>query len=685
MRHRKPQKTSEKQTVPRKLDFVRVGGWYRVGKFLGSGGSGSVYLGKDIRTAAEVALKIGHADHSPSRLTYEYDVYKATAGCTGISPVCWYGKEGPYEVIVLEHVGTSLGDLHTAQLLSLRKTFLYAPQMLSAVESLHTRHYIHCDIKPGNFMVQPDHLTIFLIDFGLARLFRNPATYLHIPYSTDHSIVGTLPFTSINGQILSQDSSPEPEPVPRYPFPAPPQPPNLSREARGVAFWLTTTNTGTGYHIRLDPNNEQVYRLIFADLQWHGSQNINSRWFASSSIPNNVGLPSYEQLQTLENEGHLLEQPNLHQQIPPETAPIEPPQITIAAPVIPVTITSTVPPVAPPTSAPVPPTPTPMATPTTSGGLRSLPPAVFTSERSKSDQFLRDFRRFKILNRTNDIMSNPYNRIMHALSYMRGSNIDNWVDKQDRDLELVINSTDPTIHKDDTDEKLWDAFEKGFSEACQWKDRTKVQNAYEQLMKLDMKTFDIDTYIATFKRLAAAAEWEPDAKGTITRFKSGLHPDIHRRVLWREKWPTTMDGWKEKSREEVERMREIRSSFGPRHPNPSQGQYQFNRGNNNQTQRTQHNSGVVPMDVDAANKLAAEGRYFRCRLKGHMARECPQKNMQGGNAPRQNISAHAAEVEPATSEPAQQLNAIAMTMTDEEYGAWLDSHDMGEDFYSAEL
>ena len=72
---------------------------------------------------------------------------------------------------------------------------------LSAVESLHTRHYIHHDIKPENFM--SSRLTarcVFLIDFGLAWLFREPATYLHIPYSTEDSIIGTLPFTSINGQ-----------------------------------------------------------------------------------------------------------------------------------------------------------------------------------------------------------------------------------------------------------------------------------------------------------------------------------------------------------------------------------------------------------------------------------------------------------------------------------------------------
>jgi hypothetical protein len=49
-------------------------------------------------------------------------------------------------------------------------------------------------------MIQVDNLTISLIDCGLVQLFHNPATYLHIPYSIDHLIIGTLPFASINGQ-----------------------------------------------------------------------------------------------------------------------------------------------------------------------------------------------------------------------------------------------------------------------------------------------------------------------------------------------------------------------------------------------------------------------------------------------------------------------------------------------------
>ena len=48
-------------------------------------------------------------------------------------------------------------------------------------------------------MIQADGAA-FLINFGLAQLFRDPGTHIHIPYSTNCSIVGTLPFTSINGQ-----------------------------------------------------------------------------------------------------------------------------------------------------------------------------------------------------------------------------------------------------------------------------------------------------------------------------------------------------------------------------------------------------------------------------------------------------------------------------------------------------
>jgi hypothetical protein len=64
------------------------------------------------------------------KLKYKYDVYTAIAGGTGVPKVLWYGKEGEHEVIVLEFLGTSLGDLIREQRLDSRRTFLYASWMV---------------------------------------------------------------------------------------------------------------------------------------------------------------------------------------------------------------------------------------------------------------------------------------------------------------------------------------------------------------------------------------------------------------------------------------------------------------------------------------------------------------------------------------------------------------------------
>jgi hypothetical protein len=105
----------------------------------------SVYFGKDIRTGAEIALKIGWSDHSSPRLRHEYNVYTQIAGGAGISPVHWYGKEGPYEVIVMNHLGTSLGDLISGGQVDHGKIFQYAPQMVcsSLNKNILLNSYMH--------------------------------------------------------------------------------------------------------------------------------------------------------------------------------------------------------------------------------------------------------------------------------------------------------------------------------------------------------------------------------------------------------------------------------------------------------------------------------------------------------------------------------------------------------------
>jgi casein kinase 1 len=71
---------------------------------------------------------------------------------------------------------------------------------LSILESLHDRHYIHLDVKPDNFALGIGELSnqVFLIDFGLAQLFRDPATRSHTVQTKGSSITGTIRYLSIN-------------------------------------------------------------------------------------------------------------------------------------------------------------------------------------------------------------------------------------------------------------------------------------------------------------------------------------------------------------------------------------------------------------------------------------------------------------------------------------------------------
>ena len=92
----------------------------------------SVYLGKDIMMGNDVAMKIGHPCSLPSRLSHEHNMYTAITDSKGlrISYILWYSKEDIYEVIIMDHLRTSLGNLIDQFKFDHEKTFSYATQMV---------------------------------------------------------------------------------------------------------------------------------------------------------------------------------------------------------------------------------------------------------------------------------------------------------------------------------------------------------------------------------------------------------------------------------------------------------------------------------------------------------------------------------------------------------------------------
>lgn len=189
---------------------LRVGNKYRLGRKIGSGSFGDIYLGTDISNGEEVAIKLECVKTKHPQLHIESKIYRMMQGGVGIPTIKWCGAEGDYNVMVMELLGPSLEDLFNfcSRKFSLKTVLLLADQLISRIEYIHSKNFIHRDVKPDNFLMglgKKGNL-VYIIDFGLAKKYRDARTHQHIPYRENKNLTGTARYASINTHLGIEQS-----------------------------------------------------------------------------------------------------------------------------------------------------------------------------------------------------------------------------------------------------------------------------------------------------------------------------------------------------------------------------------------------------------------------------------------------------------------------------------------------
>lgn len=192
-----------------------VGARWRIISQLGEGTFGVVYAGVHIETGEEVAVKIEDKMTANTILKFESMCYKQLGlneGVIGFPRALWSGWCSDGRVLVMDRLGDNLEKCLRVcgGRFSLRTVLQIADQALRRLEHIHERSLLHRDIKPENFLLgRPGGdaaSVIHLVDFGLARQYRDLRTHCHIMYREGKHLTGTPRYASINAHLGIEQS-----------------------------------------------------------------------------------------------------------------------------------------------------------------------------------------------------------------------------------------------------------------------------------------------------------------------------------------------------------------------------------------------------------------------------------------------------------------------------------------------
>ena len=182
---------------------------YEIGEKIGSGSFGEIYIGENVKSNEKVAIKLETIkDRVKPKLYKEYHFYQLLGNHKGIPEMYMLDKFKEKNALVLELLGPDLMHLmkKCGGKFSLQTVKHIAVEVIHILEFIHSKHLLHCDIKPDNIVIGRNSTlkenVIHLVDFGLSKKYVISNGGKDIPRKkTKGTGSGTVRYMSINTHL----------------------------------------------------------------------------------------------------------------------------------------------------------------------------------------------------------------------------------------------------------------------------------------------------------------------------------------------------------------------------------------------------------------------------------------------------------------------------------------------------
>jgi hypothetical protein len=179
-----------------------LAGRVEIDRLLGSGGAGNVYLGTDLLTGQQVAVKVLHADleSDPTLMRRFVGEVAAAAAITypGIIKTLHIDVTTEGRIFqIMEYVeGTDLASRRLQGPLASAAVARIGAEIARALAAAHAIGVIHRDIKPSNVILCASAPGIRVLDFGISKITVERHRELYATLTRADDFVGTPQYSS---------------------------------------------------------------------------------------------------------------------------------------------------------------------------------------------------------------------------------------------------------------------------------------------------------------------------------------------------------------------------------------------------------------------------------------------------------------------------------------------------------